>query len=160
MLISSLCIVYKMSKPHTLPESMCHYYLSIWRKLQPSLRTFFLTSVPHSAHAWRVVQRKELGGDPPLLAQAIHFRLSAKAASRPMRYVKMRTWKKTNTRVSDICFPPSCTNHMHASRTCGSPLYAPRFPSAGTYLRHLKYSKLEIYSELGPLIFSAIWHWW
>lgn len=37
---------------------------------------------------------------------------------------------------------------------------APGFPSVGTYLRHMKYSQLEIYSELEPLIFSTIWHWW
>lgn len=34
------------------------------------------------------------------------------------------------------------------------------FPSVGTYLKHWKYSHLEIYSELEPLIFQTIWHWW
>ena len=37
---------------------------------------------------------------------------------------------------------------------------APCFPSGGTYLKHLKYSQLEIYSKPGPLIFETIWHWW
>lgn len=37
---------------------------------------------------------------------------------------------------------------------------APCFPSGGTCLKHLKYSQLEIYSELGPLIFETMWHWW
>lgn len=37
---------------------------------------------------------------------------------------------------------------------------APCSPSVETYLRHLKYSQLEIYSKLGSLIFETMWHWW
>lgn len=58
------------------------------------------------------------------------------------------------------------TFHCPAQTTCMAHTHvvylfnAPCFPSVGTYLKHLKYSQLEIYSKPGPLIFSTIWHWW
>lgn len=64
------------------------------------------------------------------------------------------------THVSAIPFSPSRTHHTTAHTHVVHLVNAPRFPSGGTYLKHLKYSQLEIYSKLGPLIFSAIWHWW
>lgn len=79
--------------------------------------------------------------------------------------VQWGTWRygpkgKANTRISAVPFPLSCTDHIPAHAHVVYLLNAPCLPSGGTCLKHLKYSQLEIYSELGPLIFEVMWHWW
>lgn len=49
----------------------------------------------------------------------------------------------------------SCTAHTHLVHLFN----APCCPCIGTYLRYLKYSHLETYSELGPLILETTSHW-
>lgn len=88
MLISQLhhCALHACVKAHTVPHKCVQCLFVNLKNCSLLLELASFSSVLLILHIQgEVTQSTAFRGDPPLLAQAIHLRLSAKAASRPMR---------------------------------------------------------------------------